>query len=203
MAGPNNSSVAGFLTPNSSPAPLEDADLDDFFQSMVVGITGLSEANVRPRWQREPPTQPEADVDWMAVGVVDETPDTFAVVRHSQTDDPLAPVDELQRHEDLDVLVTSYGPNARRNIKLLADGLMIEQNLAVLTANGMGLVETGRVVAVPDFVKDQWIRRFDVHIIVRRNVTRTYNILDINSARVIETTGTFTDEFEVNPPPGP
>lgn len=203
MSGPNNSSVAGFLTPNPAPAPLEDKALDDFFQALVVGITGLATANVRPRWQAEPPTQPEREDDWMAVGVVDEDPDTYAVVRHSQSDDPDAPIDELQRHEDLDVLVSSYGPNARGNLKILADGLLIPQNLAVLTANGMGLVEASRIVAAPDLVKEKWLRRFDLHIIVRRNVTRTYNILNIDSASGEITTGQYTDEFDVNPPVSP
>lgn len=203
MAGPNNSSVSGFLTPNPVPAPLEDLALDNFLQAIVVGLTGLPVAMVRPRFQDEPPTQPDRNVDWMAVGVIDENPDTFAVVRHAQTGDPDAPVDELQRHEDLDVLVSSYGPNGRGNMKLLADGLLIPQNLAVLTENGMGLVSTGRIVQVPDLVKLEWLRRFDMHVIIRRNVVRTYNILNVESAHVTETTGTFTDEFEVNPPSSP
>lgn len=203
MAGPNNSSVAGFLTPLPSPAPLEDQALDDFFQEIVVGLTNLPEDLVRPRWQPEPPTQPEATVDWMAVGVIDEEPDTYAVVRHAQTADPDAPVDELQRHENIDVLVSSYGPNARGNLKLVADGFLIPQNLAVLTENGMGLVGTSRIVAAPDFVKEKWLRRFDLHILVRRNVTRTYNVLNVNSANITETTGTFTDEIVITPPPAP
>jgi hypothetical protein len=85
-------------------APLEDDDLDNAFQGLVVGITGLDQSLVRPRWQSNPPKQPEPTIDWCAIGVTSSQADTFAVVQHLFGDDITAPAgDLLIRHETLDV----------------------------------------------------------------------------------------------------
>lgn len=174
----NTSATGGFVRPAASPAPLEDTDLEDFLQAMVVGITGLPDDLVRPRWQEEPPDQPDIDTDWAAIGVTETDPDTFAATVHYPG------YDELRRHEILNILVSFYGPHSNSYAELLRDGLQIAQNREVLTNNGMGLVETGDVTRVPSLVKQRWQQRADLPMRIRRQVKRQYPILDLVAAEV-------------------
>lgn len=191
----NDSTTVGYLTPDAAPAPLEDDALDTFLHDLFVGVTGLPGDMMRPRWQEEPPTQPKRGTDWMAFGVMDEDPDTYAATFHNADASS-----ETQRHENIDILVSSYGPHARANLKLLRDGLQVEQNRAVLSANAMGLVETGRIVTAPSIVKDLWQKRFDMTVKIRRQDRRVYQVRSINSAGIGLDTEVMKTTINVNPP---
>lgn len=190
-----DSSVAGYLSPSATPAPLEDDALDTFLHDLLVGVTGLPGDMIRPRWQPEPPTQPARDVDWMAFGVMDEDPDTYSAVIHNANGS-----DEMQRHENFSVLISSYGLNARANLGLLRDGIQLEQNRAILSANIMGLVETGRVITAPALVKDGWLRRFDMTMVLRRQVRRIYSVKNLASMDGILDTEVIQTSIDVSPP---
>lgn len=58
---PQDTTTPGYLPPSTSPA--YDAALDQMFHDLVMGITGLTGDLVRPRWQAEPPQQPEHSVN--------------------------------------------------------------------------------------------------------------------------------------------
>ena len=175
----NDSSTGGYLSPASSPAPLEDVALENLLQQVVVGITGLPGPMVRPRWQPTVPKQPEPSVDWCAIGVVSEDSDDYPVQQHDGTGDGH---DNFSVHETLPVLATFYGPNAGANAKLLKNGLYVAQNRDQLTANNMALLDVGRIIAVPEQLNLQWIRRYDVPIRIRRKVERIYPVLNLLSA---------------------
>jgi hypothetical protein len=192
MAG--NSTVAGYLSPAASPAPMDDDVLDQFLHDLIMGVSGLPGEKVLPRWQPEPPTQLDRDTDWMAFGVMGEDPDTYAAMIQGDSST------EMQRHENIDVLVSSYGAHARANLKLLADGLLLEQNRAVLSANAMGLVQTGNIVTAPTIVKDLWLRRFDMHITIRRLDRRVYPVETVDSMTGILDTEVIQTSIIVNPP---
>ena len=51
-----------------TPSTVFDADLENIFHDAFVGITGIPAGLVRPRWQPEPPLQPDFKTDWMAFG---------------------------------------------------------------------------------------------------------------------------------------
>lgn len=174
-----NSTVSGYLVPGASPAPLEGTALENFFQEIVVGITGMDPSLVRPRWQPEPPDQPDFNVSWASLGIINYKPDVFAVEAHNPTGDGS---DYLLRTEELELLVSFYGPSSDSNAAVFRDGLQIEQNRFALTAAGMGLISTGDPRFVPDLVKDRWVRRLDVSWGVRRQVQRNYPILNLLSA---------------------
>lgn len=175
----NDSSTGGYLSPAGSPAPLEDAALEDLLQKVVVGISGLPGSMVRPRWQATVPKQPEPSVDWCAIGVTEEQQDDYPVEEHEGTGDGH---DIFASHETVHVLASFYGPNGSRNAKVLRDGLYVAQNRDQLVANGMNLTDVGRVIAAPELINQQWIRRYDVPIRIRRKVERIYPILNILSA---------------------
>lgn len=177
----NTSATGGYVQPVSTDTPEEDLALDVILQGMVAGITGLDGAMVRPRWQPVQPRVPEADVTWCAVGVTLIRPDDNAAITHDPTGDG---ADNLVRHEDIELLATFYGPQAAMRAAMLRDGLQIAQNREALTASGIGFVTAGDVRAVPELVNQQWIRRQDLPITLRRIVRRTYPVLNILSAPV-------------------
>lgn len=174
---PNDSTAAGYLQPVGG-APLEDSALDAIFQQMIVGLTGLPGNMVRPRWQPTVPKQPEPNVNWCAVSVMDIEPDPNPY--EQQNDDGS---ESFIRHEILPVLCSFYGPSAMSYAAQARDGIYVSQNNAMLDQHEMGLVEASRITPAPDLVNQQWVRRYDLTIRVRRRVVRTYQILDILSAQ--------------------
>lgn len=179
---PNDSSTGGYLSPGVASPPLEDLDLDAVLQPVVVGITGLPGAMVRPRWQPVVPKQPEPDVDWCAIGVLDIRPEDTPVLQHVPGGEG---TDEMVRHELLDVLASFYGPRAGRFASMLHDGLFVPQNREGLRAAGMALIYTGGITPAPELVNQQWVRRMDLTLTLRRVVHRTYQVLNILSSGAV------------------
>ena len=175
----NTSATGGYLAPGTIPAPMEGQDLDRFLQQLVVGITGMPGKMVRQRWQPESPNQPKTTETWAAVGIVDRKRDTFGAVQH----DPAGlGSDTLIRHETLDLLCSFYGPDGSAMAARLADGLLIAQNREVLFLAGMGVVGVSDMLAVPALTNDQWVKRIDITVTIRREVRRAYPVLNILSA---------------------
>lgn len=178
----NTSATGGYIQPASTATPVADLDLDLVLQDLVVGVTGLAGEFVRPRWQPTQPRTPEVSVDWCAVGAIQtDTERGTAFVGHDGAGDGR---DNLVRHEQIEALASFYGPGAARNAAVLRDGLQIPHNRAALDADGMGFVEAGPLRTVPELVNQQWLRRVDLPITLRRAVRREYPVLNILSAPV-------------------
>ena len=175
----NDSSTGGYLAPAVTSPPLEDDALSAVFQQLIVGITGLPGPMVRPRWQPTVPKQPEPSVNWCALGVTALPPDAGPAITHDPGGDG---TDIYVRHQTINVLATFYGPACGLNSQTLLDGLAIPQNLEQLKANDMQSVTEGDRRAAPEFVNQQWIRRYDVTLVFRRKITRTYAVRNLNSA---------------------
>ena len=174
-----DSSTGGYLQPAVTSPPLEDDALTAIFQQMIVGITALPGNMVRPRWQPNPPKQPEPTVNWCALGIAVQTLDDGPAIVHNGAGNGS---DTYIRHEQIDVLASFYGPNAMQNAQLLSDGLAIPQNLEQLKAQDMNSVDTGQIRAAPDLINEQWVRRYDLELTFRRKITRTYSVLSILTA---------------------
>jgi hypothetical protein len=177
----NTSATGGYLVPTSS-LPAEDTALEDQLQTMVVGITGIDGTLVRPRWQPNPPKQPAADVNWCAIGVMRSTQDTYAAIVHHPDRPDGAGHDEMQRHETIEVLASFYGPAGQGYANLLSDGLQIAQNREALYFENLALLDATDVQAAPALQNEQWIRRYDLAMRFRRQITRTYDVLNLLSA---------------------
>jgi hypothetical protein len=176
----NTSATGGYLAP-TAPVPPDDDALDDLLQALVAGVSGLPGNLVRPRWQPTVPKQPEPSVNWCALGVTEQENDAGPAIQH----DPAAEGhDDYQRHQDIRLLCTFYGPAAKGYAQRLADGLSIPQNREQLRLNDMAFVSAGEIRAAPDFVNQQWVRRYDVTVLLRRKITRTYPVLNLLSAQV-------------------
>lgn len=193
----NDSTTAGYLVPTDTP-PLDDNALDDFLHDWVQGVTGFADpALIRPRWQPEPPIQPAFNVNWIALGVTNSTTDDDAYEEHDPTG---LGVDSVMMTEELTVLASFYGPLASQNAKLFRTGVKLSQNRDVLRAAGMGLIGAGQATTVPALTKETWVRRVDVTFMLRRNVTRAYQIRTIASAQAVVDNELYTTPVTVTGP---
>ena len=176
---PNTSATGGYLAPLAASPPLEDADIDAVFQRAIVGVTGLDGSLVRPRWQLTPPKQPDPSVNWCAIGIIDFKVDDGPAITHNPADDGS---DEYVRHEDIILACTFYGPLAQRYAAMTRDGMALPQNIEALKQDGVVYIDSMEIRSVPELVNQQWIKRYDLPLKFRRQIKRTYAVLNILSA---------------------
>jgi hypothetical protein len=185
----NDSSTGGYLAPAVDARLVEDDTLDDLVHGLITGVTGLPGNLVRPRWQPSVAQQPDPSVDWCALGIQEQEVDASPAIQH---DGIIDGHDTYIRHQRFDALCTFYGPHAKGYAQRLADGLAIPQNREQLQLQDMALVGVGAIRAVPDLVNQQWVRRYDITITLRRKITRTYAVLNLKSATVATTMDSST-----------
>lgn len=176
---PNTSASGGYLSPLVVSPPTEDIDLDAQFQAAVAGITGLEGQYVRPRWQSSLPKQPAAGVNWCAIGVSVVTPDDSPYISHIGAGEG---ADNYVRHEQIELACTFYGVNSQRYAATLRDGIAMPTNMSYLHLVGLYFIECSPVISAPELFNQQWIKRYDMTISFRRQVKRTYGVLNILSA---------------------
>lgn len=170
--------MSNYILPASTTPLPRSLNLEQFIQTVIVGVSGLSGTLVRPKWQIAPPKQPEISQDWIAMGVNVSTPDANAYLGVNE-----ANATTSQRHEALEIGCSIYGPNALSTCELIRDGFQIPNNREALTAANMGFVETGPIVHFPELINERWFNRYEMSIFLRREIQRTYPILTVLSAR--------------------
>jgi hypothetical protein len=178
-----DSRFAGYLGPASpGPAPAEDDAWEDFLHDVFAGVTGLDPTLVRPRWQPEPPLRPDINVDWMAFGTQSTRTDFVPVFYH--LDDTGEGYDAMQEMEELDILLSFYGPNCEKYQSYCRRGLFVDQNQAVFRANAVGMVSTTGFTRAAELVRERWWPRTDMTVTLRREVRYNYNVLNLLRAQV-------------------
>jgi hypothetical protein len=207
---PNTSASGGPLLPLATgPQPLEGQALLDFFQGWLVGMTGLPGVNVTPRAQPEEPNIPQQGICWLAFGINIIEADTFPAIVHDPNGNGGLGWDILRRQETINLLCSFYdlgsGANSGMYAAILRDGLVIQQNLELLTLNGFGYVGTGEQLVVPVLMKSRWLYRIDMGLTVRRSVERAYaveNVLKVTLELIArDATNMITDTITTVPPP--
>ncbi len=167
----NNSATGGYLSPEGEALP-SDETLEDILQSHVVHLTGLDPPLVRPRWQSITPKLPEPHVTWASIGVV-------------SSEDPDSPfLDASGRsinHEMFEVLVSFYGPQGELMAKHFKAGLAIPQNNNQLKIKKITFVRTQPIRNVPELLNQQWMRRYDLQITMRREKVIQYSISNFST----------------------
>lgn len=168
-----------YILPNPKPLVNETAPLtlNQFLQTVLVGLSDLQGQFVRPNWQQEPPKQPDIDVDWLAFGIANSTPDANAFVGTDGAGNT-----SLTRQELLEVACSIYGPNALELSGLIRDGFQIDQNRWALKTAKMGYAYSGDTQHIPDLLNERWYNRVTFSFFLRRQVQRNYPILTIVSA---------------------
>jgi hypothetical protein len=177
---PNDSTTAGHITPTGT-APAADLDLDTILQNIVAGLTGLDGTLVRPRYQPVTPKEKPISTTWAAVAATNVYPDSSPAIVHDPTGDGQ---DTLIRHERIEGLLTTYGPQGQQYAEMFRDGFWLSQNAAMLDEYNMSFVDVGPIRSLHEYVNQQARRRCDLTFTLRRKITRTYGIKNILSADV-------------------
>ena len=175
----NTSATGGALVPNVNTVPTEDDAFLDFIHDWIVGLTGLDNKFVRPRWQPEQVNIPHESVNWLAFGISSRESDTFAAVEHIGIGDGK---DRLLRHERLELAVSCYGPNANTVLQNLKDGMQIGQNREALTLAKMNVLWCGDTIAAPELIKEKWLYRVDMNFCIVRQIIKDYPVFNLLSA---------------------
>lgn len=168
------------LQPRAIPA----LTIDQVLQTWVTGITNLPGDMVRPRWQPAPPPMPDQGIDWVAIGYLSTTSDANAWFGHDPNDPTGLGTSTLQYHTAIDALASFYGTNCDVYANALNSGAFVGQNRDLLAQNGMMLVDVAPMRMVPELINQIWVRRADVPITLRQQITATFPIRTLLSAPV-------------------
>jgi ribosomal protein L13E len=53
-----------------------------------------------------------------------------------------------------------------------------------LNRSGLTFLQMGRILNLPELINNQWVRRYDISVDLRRKITRQYNIQSLVDAPV-------------------
>jgi hypothetical protein len=171
---PNTSATGGVLTQTSGPT--EGITFRHFLQTIIVGVTGIANTLVRPRWQQNPPPIPSINVNWLAFGISSRRQDANSYVLAATAKTTLI------RHEELDIMCSFYGPDCLDYSGRLIDGMHISQNRESMMLAGVGLVGFSDTTHIPELVNDRYIERADVVMTIKREIRRDYQVLTFLAA---------------------
>lgn len=199
MTTAQDSSEAGYLRATDSGD--YGSELEDLFGRVIQGITGLPGNLVRPKYQNDPPTLPQFDVDWCAFNVYVE-PVLFNAYKTLEDD----LVYTIQGTEVLQVTVSFYGPHFQEVERSWRDGMQLAQNRDELTAADIGFVSFADPVTVPMLMKQKWAKHIDIRGTFHRWAVRTYKVRTLLSAdgtiHADQTPqGEVIGTFKTDPPP--
>lgn len=176
------SATGGYLIQSQDSLP-GNLTLEQYIQQIFVGMTGLSGTMVRPKWQKNAPTMEATPEDnFMTFGVTEVRPDANSYQETKEIEGEPGSVTRMQRHEELNILCSFYGVNARTNAALLRDGFEISQNRDALRAGKMGLKEVSPIFNIPELKGQVWFQRADMNIVLRRQVDKTFSVLALVGA---------------------
>lgn len=174
----NNSATGGYLVPSGNGQIPGGLSLNQFIQSVLVGISGLDKKLVRPDWQVAPPSQPDISINWLAFGIQITNPDTFAYTTLNPDGSS-----SLQRQQQIEVKCQFYGPDATEMSSIVQDGFQITQNLEALRSADMGFGYSTEGINIPDLVNERWVPRVVMSVFLRRQIERTYPVLGLLSTK--------------------
>ena len=193
-----DSRANGFLTPIQSPVA-DDDDLLDLLQAIVAGVGGYPDSTlVRPGWQSpDVPNLPNYDVDWAALRIARQRPDTYRFETH--VDDGQG-YNVVEYSEEFDLMISCYGPKSQGFARTVRDGFQIAQNRSALQALDMDTLYVGDPITLPSLLTNVWVRRVDIVVTLRRVVERKYGVLTIVAAPIaVNTTMGLNNEKYVTP----
>lgn len=173
-----------------APAPLVAPKVIDLLTGLVATVTQIPATLVRPRWQRLPPQQPPANVDWASVGVTRR-----AAQGYSHQEITFLPGTTTQallerRWAALECLVSFYGPNSEDLSEQFRDSVLLVQNLAGIYAYGIKVTGVGDITSVPDLTNYQWIDHVDVPFDLVREFDRYFPMQSL-----VEANGTLVSDL--------
>ncbi|XWY08909.1 hypothetical protein ACK3F5_15795 [Photorhabdus asymbiotica UENP] len=173
----NGSDQAGWLTPVTL-GPEYDDDLEHVLRHWVCGVSGLPDDKVRSRWtsSQSPLSSEDNRCDFGITGFISDVSPAF----ENQTEEST----ELWRYEEIECLISFYGPNCQRYGTCFRDGLTVSQNNDELRRFGLSVDKYTRLTSLPELINNQWVHRYDMMITLRRKVVREYGVKSLVEAPV-------------------
>ena len=178
MSMGNDSTTPGYLTPIGD-APAYDEALERLISRWIRGLTGLDKSVVLPQWTDPQPEIPKNGTTWCAFGVGIVQEDSYPAFVQ-QTDTSV----QQWSFESIDLNCSFYGPQGLTTATQFRDGLQVAQNNAELNAVGMTFQDCSQLMNLPELINYQWVRRYDLHITLRRKIIRSYGVNSLLSAPV-------------------
>lgn len=174
----NTSATGGYLVQTEAPLP-DNRTLSQFIQQVIVGMTGINGTKVREKFQKNMPEQEAAPEDiWCAFFVTE----TNADANSYHVTDADGEGSKMQRHLELVVDCSFYGEGSKAFAEKLRDGFQISQNREVLRSGNMGFKEVSTIRSVPEKHGQVWFKRYDMSVVLRRQINKTFAVLSFNSA---------------------
>lgn len=173
----NDSTLSGYLTPLGT-APHYDEALDSDLAAWIVGVSGLPPEMVMAKWSDPPPATPEAGITWCDFFTTVKLADAPGFQTHDEQQDV------LRQTESVDVTCGFYGPGAQAVAALFRDGLCVAQNNAELNLLHLTFCHCGELTPDPEFINNQWLRRYTLTVALKRDIARRYGIRSLLSSTV-------------------
>ena len=212
----NDSSTGGYLL--SEETPLDDDALADVLQPFFVGLTGLDDTLVRPKYQNPIPEQPDTSTTWLAFWVKNRNRDWDAFrhhVRDKASDggfgvqpfgtsefggngETTAPAfDFIYSNELFSVDITIYGPGCENAASSIWNNVRVPQNLEALGKSSIRYVSVDDPQPMSELIKQVWVRRLDFRMHLRRAICLRYRVLDLASAELTVITPPVTNVLTI------
>ena len=83
------------------------------------------------------------------------------------------------RLQEIEILLSWYGPNSGNLAEVFRDGLQIGQNRDLLNAGNFGIVDIGEARRAPELFKQKFLTKYDQTLMLRRRTERVYPILTL------------------------
>jgi hypothetical protein len=201
MSASVNDSASGGYIVDVPPPPPSVGDFQSALQQTIAALSGLPGSLVRQRWQPTPPVQPDIDVTWASVGVLNVEADEYPYLDHvgvqflPGADKPGYTV--MHRQQTITVLATFYGPGADATAARVRDALYVPQNYEPLRSVGLKLRTVHDIMRVPEIMNQQYIDRADLRMEFRAATYRTYPIRDLAGADVTINTEVASETIQV------
>lgn len=174
----NDSTTPGYLTPTGS-GPAYDVELERLISRWIRGLTGMDTKRVFPRWTDPQIQIPKNGTTWCAFGITGVEEDAYPA--YIQADENA----EQWSHETIEILCCFYGPQGMSTATQFRNGLFVAQNNDELKSIGLAFLDCGRIFNLPELINNQWVRRYDMTVRLRRKVVREYGIKSLVDAPVI------------------
>lgn len=173
----DDSTTAGYLTP-SGEQPAYDTDLERLISRWIRGVTGLDVSLIYPRWTDPQLTIPKNGTTWCAFGVTGIQEDFNPAYVQGEE------IAEQWSHETISLILCFYGPQGLAAATRFRDGMLVPQNNDTLKQSGLTFLQQGRILNLPELINNQWVRRYDISVDLRRKIIRTYGIQSLAAAPV-------------------
>lgn len=173
----NDSTTAGYLTPAGA-GPAYDEELEREISRWIRGLTGLPAKLVYPRWTDPQQAIPKNGTTWCAYGISGIQEDFNPAYLQG------AESAEQWSHETVSLIVCFYGPAGLAAATQFRDGMLVAQNNDELNRAGLTFMQQGRILNLPELINNQWVRRYDLSVDLRRKIIREYGIKTLASAPV-------------------